>query len=77
MTDKYDKLETSHTKLNTAYEKLREITRVLTQDNDDEGKLMDGKTLCRRSSISETLRKLLEILHGEINGVTSVEPELT
>ncbi|PSN68767.1 hypothetical protein BS50DRAFT_490896 [Corynespora cassiicola Philippines] len=70
LTDKYNKLETSHTELNAAYEKLRKTIELLTQDDDAEGEDDDGKTIRRRSSNSDTLRKLLEILHGEFKGVT-------
>jgi septal ring factor EnvC (AmiA/AmiB activator) len=76
LTDKYNKLETSHTELNAAYEKLRKTIELLTQDNDDaEGEEEDPKALRRRSSNSDTLRKLLEILHGDFKGVT-VKTEL-
>ncbi|KAF2469697.1 uncharacterized protein BDR25DRAFT_288665 [Lindgomyces ingoldianus] len=69
LTDKYNKLETSHTELNAAYDKLRKTIELLTQDDDAEGEDEDGKSLRRRSSNSDTLRKLLEILHGEVKGV--------
>ncbi|KAH7120819.1 hypothetical protein B0J11DRAFT_532654 [Dendryphion nanum] len=69
LTDRYNKLEVSHTELNAAYEKLRKTIELLTQDDDAEGEDDDGKTLRRRSSNSDTLRKLLEILHGEFKGV--------
>lgn len=69
LTDKYNKLETSHTELSAAYEKLRKTIELLTQDDDAEGEDEDGKTIKRRSSNSDTLRKLLEILHGEFKGV--------
>lgn len=75
MTEKYNKLELSHTELNAAYEKLRKTIELLTQDDDAEGEDEDGKTIKRKSSSSDTLRKLLEILHGEIKGVTPVKPE--
>lgn len=70
LTDKYNKLETSHTELNAAYDKLRKTIELLTQDDDAEGEEEDGKTIRRRSSNTDTLRKLLEILHGEFKGVT-------
>ncbi|KAF2002224.1 hypothetical protein P154DRAFT_521057 [Amniculicola lignicola CBS 123094] len=69
MTDKYNKLEISHTELNAAYEKLRKTIELLTQDDDAEGEEDEGKALRRRSSNSDTLRKLLEILHGEFKSV--------
>ena len=77
MTEKYNKLEVSHTELNAAYDKLRKTIELLTQDDDAEGEDEDGKTIRRKSSSSDTLRKLLEILHGEIKGVTPVKPEST
>ena len=71
LTDKYNKLETSHTDLNAAYDKLRKTIELLTQDDQDaEGEEEDSKSLRRRSSNSDTLRKLLEILHGDFKGVT-------
>ena len=76
MTERYNKLELSHTELNAAYEKLRKTIELLTQDDDTEGEDEDGRTIKRKSSSSDTLRKLLEILHGEIKGATSVKPEL-
>ncbi|KAJ4330456.1 hypothetical protein N0V87_009974 [Didymella glomerata] len=76
MTEKYDRLELSHTELNAAYEKLRKTIELLTQDVDAEGEDEDGRAIKRKSSSSDTLRKLLEILHGEIKGVTPVKPEL-
>jgi seryl-tRNA synthetase len=69
LTDKYNKLEVSHTELNAAYDKLRKTIELLTQDDDAEGEEEDGKAIRRRSSNSDTLRKLLEILHGEFKGV--------
>ena len=77
MTDKYNKLEVSHTELNAVYENLRKTIEFLTQDNDAEGEDENGKTICRKSTSSDTLRKLLEILHGDIKGVTPVKPEST
>jgi AP-1-like factor len=47
----------------------------LTQDDDAEGEDEEGKTIRRRSSNSDTLRKLLDILHGEFKGVTPVKTE--
>ncbi|KAF2836106.1 hypothetical protein M501DRAFT_284549 [Patellaria atrata CBS 101060] len=52
LTDKFRSLETSHAELNAAYDKLRKTIELLTKD---EG-----------PSNSDTLRKLLEILHGEV-----------
>jgi len=75
LSDKYTKLETLHSELNAAYEKLRKTIELLTQDDDAEGDDEDGKIPRRRSSNSETLRKLLEILHGEFKGVTPVKTE--
>lgn len=75
MTERYNKLELSHTELNAAYEKLRKTIELLTQDDDIEGEDEDGRTTKRKSNSSDTLRRLLEILHGEIKGVTSFKPE--
>ncbi|KAF3037446.1 hypothetical protein E8E11_005831 [Didymella keratinophila] len=76
MTERYNKLELSHTELNAAYEKLRKTIELLTQDDDAESENEDGKTIKRKSSSSDTLRKLLEILHKDIKGATPVKPEL-
>jgi AP-1-like factor len=75
LTEKYNKLEVSHSELNGAYEKLRKTIELLTQDDDAEGEDEEGKKISRRSSNSDTLRKLLDILHGEFKGVTSVKAE--
>jgi AP-1-like factor len=69
LTDKYNKLESSHTELNAAYDKLRKTIELLTQDDDAEGEEEEGLTVRRRSSNTDTLRKLLDILHGEFKGV--------
>lgn len=75
MTERYNKLELSHTELNAAYEKLRKTIELLTQGDNIEGEDEDSRTVKRKSSSSDTLRKLLEILHGEIKVVTLVKPE--
>ncbi|KAK7183105.1 hypothetical protein DPSP01_005951 [Paraphaeosphaeria sporulosa] len=69
LNEKYSKLETSHTELNAAYEKLRKTIELLTQDDDADGDEEEGKLSRRRSSNPETLRKLLEIIHGDFKGV--------
>ncbi|KAF2877400.1 hypothetical protein BDV95DRAFT_625299 [Massariosphaeria phaeospora] len=69
LNDKYNKLETSHTELNAAYEKLRKTVELLTADEDAEGEDEDDRTIRRKSSNSDTLRKVLEILHGEFKSV--------
>lgn len=75
LTEKYNKLEMSHSELNAAYEKLRKTIEVLTQDDDEEG---DQDSVSRRkSNSSETLRKMFDILHGEFNGVRTVKSETT
>lgn len=62
--------------LNAAYEKLRKTIELLTQDDDAEGEDEEGRTTSRRrSSNSDTLRKLLEILHGEFKGIAAVKAE--
>lgn len=68
LTEKYNKLEVSHTELNAAYEKLRKTIVLLTQDDDAEGEEEDGKTIRRRNSNSERLRRMVEILHGDYKG---------
>jgi AP-1-like factor len=76
LSDKYNKLELSHLELNAAYEKLRKTIELLTQDDDDaEGEDDEGRTTRRRSSNSDTLRKLLDILHGEFKGIAPVKAE--
>jgi AP-1-like factor len=65
----------SHSELNAAYEKLRKTIELLTQDDDAEGEDEDGMTTRRRNSNSDTLRKLLDILHGEFKGVTPMNTE--
>jgi AP-1-like factor len=76
LSDKYNKLEVSHLELNAAYEKLRKTIELLTQDGDDaEGEDDEGRTTRRRSSNSDTLRKLLDILHGEFKGIAPVKAE--
>jgi AP-1-like factor len=69
LTEKYNKLESSHTELNASYDKLRKTIELLTQDDDAEGEDEDNVTVRRRSSNTDTLRKLLDILHGEFKGV--------
>jgi len=56
LSTKYRTLETSHTELSAAYEKLQKTLELLT--NSDE---TDGGT-----GSAETLRKFLSILHGEV-----------
>jgi AP-1-like factor len=75
MSDKYNKLQVSHSELNAAYEKLRKTIELLTQGDDAEGEDEGSSNTCRRSSSSDTLRKLLEILHGEFKGITPVKTE--
>ncbi|KAF2675999.1 hypothetical protein K458DRAFT_323113 [Lentithecium fluviatile CBS 122367] len=69
LTEKYNKLESSHTELNAAYDKLRKTIELLTQDDDAEGEDEEGHSVRRRNSNTDTLRKLLDILHGEFKGV--------
>ncbi|KAL1598677.1 hypothetical protein SLS60_007817 [Paraconiothyrium brasiliense] len=69
LNQKYNKLETSHTELNAAYDKLRKTIELLTQDDDADGDDEDSRLSRRRSSNSETLRKLLEIIHGDFKGI--------
>lgn len=72
LNDKYSKLEVSHSKLNAAYEKLRKTIELLTKDDDGEGESDEGRSVSRQSSNPDTLRKLLESLHGDFRGVTPV-----
>lgn len=57
MTEKYKTLESSHTELAAAYEKLRRTIELLTKSAGDD----DGPP-----SNASTLTKLLDILHGDI-----------
>jgi AP-1-like factor len=75
LTDSYTKLEVSHFELNAAYDKLRKTIELLTQDDDAEGEDDEGMATRRRNSNSDTLRKLLDILHGEFKGFTPVKTE--
>ncbi|KAI8938364.1 hypothetical protein NX059_004259 [Plenodomus lindquistii] len=80
LSDKYTKLEISHSELNSAYEKLRKTIELLTQDDDAEREDEDDNNTIgtgprRRNSNSDTLRKLLDILHGEFKGRTPVKTE--
>lgn len=75
LSQKYAKLELSHTELNGAYEKLLKTVELLLQDDDAEGDDEDGKSTRQKNSSSDTLRKLLEILHGEFKSVTPVKTE--
>lgn len=75
LSDKYNKLEVSHSELNAAYEKLRKTIELLTQDDDAEGEDNESRLARRKSSNSDTLRKLLDILHGEFKGVSPVKSE--
>jgi AP-1-like factor len=76
MTERYSRLEVSHAELNAAYEKLRKTVELLTED-DDEGEDGISNAGSRKSSNSDTLRKVLDILHGEIDGARTVKPEST
>ncbi|KAL5115178.1 hypothetical protein ACEQ8H_006932 [Pleosporales sp. CAS-2024a] len=75
LTEKYTKLQVSHTELNAAYEKLRRTIELLTQADDAEGEDDQGKPIRRRSSNSDTLWKLLDILHDEFKGIPLVKAE--
>ncbi|KNG52210.1 basic-leucine zipper transcription factor protein [Stemphylium lycopersici] len=75
LNEKYNKLEVSHAELNSAYEKLRKTIELLTQDDDAEGEETDGTSTRRHSSNSDTLRKLLDILHGEFKSINPVKIE--
>ena len=69
LNDRYTKLETSHSELNAAYKKLRKTLELLAQDDGADGDQEEAKSSTRRSSNPETLRKLLEIIHGDFKGV--------
>lgn len=56
LTTKYRSLETSHAELTAAYDKLQKTLSLLTEKEENEGS--NGST--------ETLRKFLTILHGEM-----------
>jgi AP-1-like factor len=76
LNDKYSKLEVSHSELAAAYEKLRKTIELLIQDDDADGEDEEGTSIRRRSTNSDTLRKLLEILHGEFKTTTQVKTEV-
>lgn len=69
LTAKYQNLETSHSELSAAYDKLRKMIELLTKDDDD------GGEEAKLGHSKETLRKLLEIIHGEVDarGATTKE----
>ncbi len=79
MNEKYNRLEASHSELIIGYQKLRKTVELLTQDNDvdAEGEDENGQPMPRRNGSSEaqTLRKLLEILHGEFKASIPVKME--
>lgn len=77
MTERYNRLEVSHAELNAAYEKLRKTVELLTEDGDDEGEDGMSNAGSRKSSNSDALRKVLDILHGEIDGARTVKSEST
>jgi AP-1-like factor len=56
LTVKYRSLETSHSELSAAYEKLQKTLELLTNNGETDG----------GTGSAETLRKFLAILHGEI-----------
>lgn len=63
MTEKYRTLEWSHHELNAAYDKLRKTIELLTK--------VDGEE--QPPSNADTMRKILEILHGEVQSVAKLE----
>ncbi len=65
----------SYTELNAAYEKLRKTIELLTRDDDAECDDENEKAIGRKSNSSDTLRKLLEILHGEVKGTIPLKSE--
>ncbi|KAF2850555.1 hypothetical protein T440DRAFT_450536 [Plenodomus tracheiphilus IPT5] len=80
LSERYGKLETEYGELGVAYEKLRRVVGVFVGDAGDgveggaeggaEGGDEGGKDIWRRrESQSDTLRKLLEILHGEVKSI--------
>lgn len=71
LNEKYSKLESSHSELNAAYEKLRKTVELLTEDDDDADENSEGRHLRRRSSGSETLRKIMEMIHGDLKGIAA------
>lgn len=75
LTEKYTKLEVSHSELTIAYEKLRRTIELLTQDDDNGGEDEEGKSARRRVGNSDTLRKLLDILHGELKCTAPIKSE--
>ena len=68
LNEKYRTLETSHTELSAAYDKLRKTIELLTKGDDDGGEYAKAQS-------KETLRKLLEIIHGEVSVRTAASKE--
>ncbi|KAF2489407.1 hypothetical protein BU16DRAFT_531712 [Lophium mytilinum] len=74
LTDKYRHLESSHGELNAAYDKLRKTIELLTADDgessvdaeSERGTPSAQQQQQRKPSNADTLRKLLDILHGEV-----------
>lgn len=65
LTEKYQNLESSHTELSAAYEKLKRTIELLTKDDDG------GGAEAKSGHSKETLRNLLEIIHGEVGARTA------
>ena len=67
LSDKHDKLKSSHSELSNRYERLQKIMHVLAQGDDDaEGCHDESSMFRRRGSNTDSLsRKLLDILNEE------------
>ncbi|KAK3082281.1 hypothetical protein LTS18_007837 [Coniosporium uncinatum] len=61
LSEKHRKLETSHEELNAAYDKLRKTVELLTEKESEESA---SRPTPQRNV--NTLRKVLDILHGEV-----------
>jgi AP-1-like factor len=73
LRSKYNKLEASYLKLNSTYEKLHKRVELLTQDDDAEARDEAERKTNGKTSESNTLRRLLNILHGEFKCSTSAK----
>jgi len=61
LSEKHRKLESSHAELNAAYDKLRKTVELLTEKESVESA---SRPTPQRNV--NTLKKVLEILHGEV-----------
>ncbi|KAF2746300.1 hypothetical protein M011DRAFT_425620 [Sporormia fimetaria CBS 119925] len=67
LTEKYGKLEASHTELSISYEKLRKMLEILTQDDGD------GTASKQKRNAYDTLKKILGVSLPDVKGVVKME----